>query len=228
MSRRPGRPRSLELPDRPTTDQIINARAQAGLSARDAAAVIGVAARTWQRWEMGLSGMPPDRWQEWCARLADGPISRTVTKRGRPSRRVACDGPGAADIRAARVQAGLTRDLAAAMINVSPRTWQRWEAGETIMPSEDWKAWVALVEQDTTVRPPLRRGRPCNRPSPESPGAAEIRATRLASGISLETAAKYAFVSRRTWQRWERGESSISATAWKAFTITLQSRLNAD
>jgi len=221
MLRRPGRPRSLENPDRPTADQIINARIQAGLSARDAAAILGVSPRTWQRWETGVSGMPPERWRDWRDRIAAALITRTSVRRGRPARSAVGNCPGAAVIRAARVQAGLTRALAAAMVNVSARTWQRWEAGETIMPPEDWQTWLALVEQDNTVRPPLRRGRPCNRPSLESPSSTEIRAARLASRLSLEAAAKYAFVSRRTWQRWEMGLSGMPPERWREWSARI-------
>lgn len=51
----------------PTMEQIAAARKRAGMTQKDAAALIGVKARSWRGWEssddaLSATAMPPDRW----------------------------------------------------------------------------------------------------------------------------------------------------------------------
>lgn len=49
--------------DRPTPDQIRASREAAGITQREAAGLVCVESRTWQRWESGDRGMPPGIWK---------------------------------------------------------------------------------------------------------------------------------------------------------------------
>lgn len=51
--------------------------------------------------------------------------------------------PTPAQIRAARVAAGLTQTEAAALIYATLRTWQDWEAGKRRMHPAFWELWRA-------------------------------------------------------------------------------------
>jgi len=46
--------------------------------------------------------------------------------------------PTAAEVRAARLDAGLTQTAAARRVYVALRTWQQWEAGDARMPLAAW------------------------------------------------------------------------------------------
>ncbi len=48
-----------KAPKSPTTDDIAQARQDAGLTHKEAAAVVYAAGRTWQHWEAGTRAMPP-------------------------------------------------------------------------------------------------------------------------------------------------------------------------
>lgn len=52
-----------ESPVIPTPDQIREARAATGMSAREAAKVIHSTLRTWQDWERGIARMHPGLWE---------------------------------------------------------------------------------------------------------------------------------------------------------------------
>lgn len=49
-------------------------------------------------------------------------------------------------------------------------------------------------------------------PTPE-----QIKAARLAAGLSTEQAASIACVGQRAWQLWEEGKRTINAASWTLF-----------
>lgn len=78
--RRPGRPRNPPLPLfplAPTRRAIRAARRAAGLTQREAGAVVYVVARTWQGWEYGPNTMHPAIWELWLHKTAHlrGPLT---------------------------------------------------------------------------------------------------------------------------------------------------------
>lgn len=46
--------------------------------------------------------------------------------------------PTPAEIRAARIDAGLTQAAAAVLIHCSPKSWEKWESGERRMHPAFW------------------------------------------------------------------------------------------
>lgn len=64
--------------------------------------------------------------------------------------------------------------------------------------------------------PPLMRpGRPNSLVAPSRPSPEEIRAARDGACLSQDDAAALVGASRRTWRRWERGETGMPATSWE-------------
>lgn len=57
-----------------------------------------------------------------------------------------------ADIREARLAAGLTLKAAAALVHVDIRTWQRWEAGEREMSPAHWELFQIKTGDRTCVQ----------------------------------------------------------------------------
>lgn len=55
--------------------------------------------------------------------------------------------PTPAEIRAARLAAGLTQAEAAKLVHAaSYRTWQEWESGRRKMPAAKWELWKMLTK----------------------------------------------------------------------------------
>lgn len=65
-------------PVSPTRDKIIAMRQAAGMSTKEAAALVGMAVRAWQRWESGDRQMHVSDWNLFCSRLRCLLISRSV------------------------------------------------------------------------------------------------------------------------------------------------------
>lgn len=55
--------------------------------------------------------------------------------------------PSAKDVLAARLAAGDTQEAAAERIYISPRTWQRYEAGTCGMPAAYWELYLLKTGQ---------------------------------------------------------------------------------
>lgn len=53
--------------------------------------------------------------------------------------------PSPADIRAARLRAGLTQAQAAALVGVQPRAWRYWEGGGRKMGAAVWELFQIKV-----------------------------------------------------------------------------------
>lgn len=97
--------------------------------------------------------MDPRKWQAWLLASTSLPkyippperLGKPFTRRGRPSHANDPKRPAPADIRAARHSHGLTLIEAGALIGASPRSWCRWEAGDTAMDPLKWEAWRSVV-----------------------------------------------------------------------------------
>jgi putative transcriptional regulator len=50
-----------------------------------------------------------------------------------------------AEIKTARIAAGLTQQQAAELVCVHLRSWQKWEGGERQMPASAWKLFGLLT-----------------------------------------------------------------------------------
>lgn len=61
-------------------------------------------------------------------------------------------------------------------------------------------------------------GRDC-RNNKFSPDPADIRAARIASGLTQEQAGAMIGASRRTWQNWELGTRNMPTAKWELFQI---------
>ena len=53
--------------------------------------------------------------------------------------------PSPDKVRAARTRSGLTQSSAAALVHVSLRNWQQWEAGERRMHQAIWERFLSLI-----------------------------------------------------------------------------------
>ena len=53
--------------------------------------------------------------------------------------------PTKAEVKQARIDAGLTQGQAAELIGVSLRTWQFWEAGKYNMRDQSWRLFNILL-----------------------------------------------------------------------------------
>lgn len=60
------------------------------------------------------------------------------------------DSPSAADIRDARLSAGLTQTQAAALIGYSLRAWQNWESGKVKIRPLIWQAWLSRLGKSSS------------------------------------------------------------------------------
>ena len=58
--------------------------------------------------------------------------------------------PTPGEVKAARLEAGLSQPAAGALIYCSFRTWQEWESGKNIMHPALWELWrlKAALEND--------------------------------------------------------------------------------
>ena len=54
--------------------------------------------------------------------------------------------PSPADIRAARLRAGLTQAQAGEIIGAKRRAWQEWEGGRRNMPAAKWELFQIKVK----------------------------------------------------------------------------------
>jgi DNA-binding transcriptional regulator YiaG len=61
-----------------------------------------------------------------------------------------------------------------------------------------------------------RRGNPARNPNPD-----EIRALRLAAGLTQTEAAAYLFTTVRTWQQWEAGDRAMHPAFWRCIRLDL-------
>lgn len=68
----PNRSRRPDTPGRnPSPEEIRAAREAAGLTQREAAALVWATGSAWENWEQGLRRMHPAIWWAWQRRLAD-------------------------------------------------------------------------------------------------------------------------------------------------------------
>ncbi len=71
----------MEFLDKPTPESIRAARAAAGLTQAEAAAVVHRPSyRTWQDWERGRARMPPDAWELFLLKTGQHPKARVVAR----------------------------------------------------------------------------------------------------------------------------------------------------
>jgi transcriptional regulator with XRE-family HTH domain len=140
-----GRPRTSADPTCPSPAMIHASRLEARWSQKEAARLIGVSMRTWVRWENGETGMPSDAWERWQGQAAGGRNIREPLRRGRPAVVRNPNAPDALHIRATRKAARISQNEAALLADVSRRTWQRWEAGVTFMPTNVWEIWCTAL-----------------------------------------------------------------------------------
>lgn len=53
----------------------------------------------------------------------------------------------------------------------------------------------------------------------QTPTPTDIRAARVAAGLTQAEAAALVCRSLRNWQQWEAGERTMDATAWRLFGL---------
>lgn len=112
-----------------------------------------------------------------------------------------CPTPG--EIKAKRLEAGISQEEAARRAGVVVSTWRRWERGTNGMPRaiwDDWRKWLSVSASAAEPAPPTR---------------AEIRAERLMRGLTQERAARIARVSVTTWRAWETGTATMHGAKWR-------------
>lgn len=51
------------------------------------------------------------------------------------------------------------------------------------------------------------------------PTAEQIRAARLAAGLTQQQAAELVYMEQRGWARWESGERGANLAAWELFLL---------
>jgi DNA-binding XRE family transcriptional regulator len=59
---------------------------------------------------------------------------------------------------------------------------------------------------------------------PKSPDPAKIRALRERAHLTQEDAGALVYVSRRTWQDWERGVAVMHPGLWELFKLKLDKK----
>ena len=134
----------------PTGAEVKELRAQASkrlgykVTARQAAAMIGVSSETWRAWEYERRAMQPIKVREFLQ--ASSP-SRPPTGEVQEAKKSVKTEPLADPerIKYYRVCAELTREEAAAIIGVTPRSWQSWETGARPMYQARLDQWKALA-----------------------------------------------------------------------------------
>lgn len=62
--------------------------------------------------------------------------------------------PAPADVRAARISAGMTQSTAAGLVHANLRAWQMWEAGDRRMHPAMWELWQIKSARPTNSLQP--------------------------------------------------------------------------
>ncbi len=111
--------------DNPTPAQIKAARLEKGMSQVAAAGVLGVTPLSWKRWEYGEFRMKRDTWEKFLTAAADVPKAPTPT-----------------EIKNARLDFGLTQTVACKLVYCQVRQWQKYEAGDIVVPPAVWELFL--------------------------------------------------------------------------------------
>lgn len=69
--------------------------------------------------------------------------------------------------------------------------------------------------------PNRNRSHPARTPAPD-----EVRAARVAAGLTQRQAADLIYGSLRTWQEWEWGERRMHPAMWRLFRILVRNGTN--
>lgn len=56
---------------------------------------------------------------------------------------------------------------------------------------------------------------------PPSPTPAEVKAARLAAGLTQTKAGELIYCCSRTWQKWEYGEVEMNPALWELWNIKI-------
>lgn len=126
-------------------------------------------------------------------------------KYGRPSHANAAGSPAPDEIKAARVEAGLSQERAADSLRVATRTWTRWEYGATAMHPLLWAEWREAIKGGGSL--PI-----------EPPSSDQIKAARIAANLTQRQAARVLDVSEVTWRNWEIGRDTMRPALWSAWS----------
>jgi DNA-binding transcriptional regulator YiaG len=87
--------------------------------------------------------------------------------------------PSKADVARFRREAGLTQAEAAALVHVTPRTWQAWEYGENTMPFGLWELFLLKLSALAGKESAMPEGYRVMPAAPVSPEATAMIRKRL-------------------------------------------------
>lgn len=151
-----------------------------------------------------MNAMPVWAWIEFQRVRNDagrykGPPRRRV---GRPKSDSDPLAPAREAVKLARRTVGLSQAKAARFVDVGTRTWQRWEAGETVMPYTLWCDFLRLTKQHAPLG--FR----------EAPRWQEVLQSRAHALKTQGQAAELLGVTVAQWSAWENGSTTMPSQLW--------------
>lgn len=172
-----------------------SARLAYNLTQARAASLLGVSRESVAAWEAGRRRPPAEAVERLTLAMALKPPAATAAR---------LVTPGALELRAARIAAGMGAEAAGAMVGASGALWARWEGWRpprrthVTIPPAAWALWLA-------------GGLPAGL---EDPVPDAIRASRRAAGLTQAAAAACCWVTLRAWADYEQGRARVPLWVW--------------
>ena len=174
----------------PTTRQIAAWRGD--LTHEEVANLVGVTAKQWALWEVGLSQMPVRFWRR---------ISKPTEPAKPPPPPRITHAPSTSTVRALRLAYGCRRYQIAQLVDVHPKTWGKWE--KTCPPSP--RKWGRVLEA-LKNQPKLEINMETESKTQTNADPARVKMYREAAGYDRKGAAALIGASEHTWKAWELGK----------------------
>jgi len=162
------------------------------LTHEEVANLVGVTAKQWALWEVGLNQMPVRFWR----RISKAPEPAKPPPPPKPTH-----APTTSTVKALRQSYGCRRYQIAQLVGVHPKTWGKWE--KTCPPSP--LKWGRVLEA-LKNQPKLEINMETESKTQTNADPANVRMYREAAGYDRKGAASLVNVTEHTWKAWELGQ----------------------
>lgn len=163
-----------------------------GLTHEEVANLVGVTAKQWALWEVGLNQMPVRFWRR---------ISKPTEPAKPPPPPRITHAPTTSEVKTLRLAYGCKRYQIAQLVDVHPKTWGKWE--KTCPPSP--RKWGRVLEA-LKNQPKLEISMETESKTQTNADPARIKMYREAAGYDRKGAAALIDASEHTWKAWELGK----------------------
>lgn len=162
------------------------------LTHEEVANLVGVTAKQWALWEVGLNQMPVRFWRR---------ISKPTEPAKPPPPPKVTKAPTTSEVKTLRLAYGCRRYQIAQFVGVHPKTWGKWE--KTCPPSP--RKWGRVLEA-LKNQPKLEINMETESKTQTNADPARIKMYREAAGYDRKGAAALIDASEHTWKAWELGK----------------------